>query len=57
MIVEAIVPQLFRNKKKASEIAKMCKRVQAKKDEVPTTPEMLEDYKKKLRHKRKESKE
>ena len=28
----------------------MCKRGQVKKDEVLTTPEMLEDYKKKPRH-------
>ena len=31
----------------------MCKRDQVKKDEVLTTPEMLEDYKKKPRHSKK----
>ena len=51
MIVEALAPQLSHNTKKAFKIAKkMCKRDQVKKDEVLTTPEMLEDYKKKPRH-------
>ena len=36
-IVETIAPQLSHNTKKAFKIAKMCKRVQAKKDEVLTT--------------------
>ena len=45
--MEAIGPQLYDNTKKAIKIAKkMCKRVQAKKDKVLTTPEMLEDFKK-----------
>ena len=51
MIAEALAPQLSHNTKKAFKIAKkMCKRDQVKKDEVLTTPEMLEDYKKKPRH-------
>ena len=49
--MEALAPQLSHNTKKAFKIAKkMCKRDQVKKDEVLTTPEMLEDYKKKHRH-------
>ena len=49
--MEALAPQLSHNTKKAFKIAKkMCKRDQVKKDEVLTTPEMLEDYKKKPRH-------
>ena len=34
----------------------MCKRDQVKKDEVLTTPEMLEDYKKKPRHSKQKQK-
>ena len=47
-----IAPQLSHDTKKAFKIAnnKMCKCVQAKKGEVLTTPEMLEDWKKKPRH-------
>ena len=49
--MEALAPQLSHNTNKALKIAKkMCKRDQGKKDEVLTTPEMLEDYKKKPRH-------
>ena len=49
--MEALAPQLSHNTKKAFKIAKkMCKRDQVKKEEVLTTPEMLEDYKKKPRH-------
>ena len=56
--MEAIAPQLSHNTKKAIKIAKkMCKRDQAKKSEVPTTPEMLEDYKKKPRHSKQKMKE
>ena len=48
--MEAIGPQLYHNTKKAIKIAmKMYKRVQAKKGKVLTTPEMLEDFKKKPR--------
>ena len=36
-IVETIVAQLSHNTKKAFKIAKMCKRVQVKKDKVLTT--------------------
>ena len=35
----------------------MCKRVQAEKGEVLTTPEMLQDYKKKPRHSKQEKKD
>ena len=46
-----IAPQLSHNTKKAFKIAKKkYKRVQAKKSKVLTTPEMLEDCKKKPRH-------
>ena len=56
--MEALAPQLSHNTKKAFEIAKkMCKRVQAKKGEVLTTPEMLQDYKKKPRHSKQEKKD
>ena len=49
--MEALAPKLSHNTKKAFKIAKkMCKRDQGNKDEVLTTPEMLEDYKKKPRH-------
>ena len=49
--MEAIAPQLSHNTKKAIQIAQnMCKLVQAKKGKFLTTPEMLEDYKKKPRH-------
>ena len=55
--MEAISPQLSHNTKKAFKIAKkMCKRDQVKKDEVLTTPEMLEDYKKKPRHSKQKKK-
>ena len=48
--MEAIGPQLYHNTKKTIKIAKkMCKRVPAKKGKVLTTPEMLEDFKKKPR--------
>ena len=51
--MEAIGPELYHNTKKAIKIAKkMCKRVQAKKGKVLTTPEMLEDFKKKPRQRR-----
>ena len=36
-IVETIAPQLYHNTKKAFKIAKMCKRVQAKKDKALIT--------------------
>ena len=56
--MEALALQLSHNTKKAFEIAKkMCKCVQAKKSEVLTTPEMLQDYKKKPRHSKQEKKD
>ena len=39
------------------QIGKMCKRVQAKKGEVLTTPEMLEECKMKPRHRKKKQKQ
>ena len=55
--MKALASQLSHNTKKAFEIAKkMCKRVQAKKGEVLTTPETLQDYKKKPRHSKQKKK-
>ena len=55
--MEAIAPQPSHNTKKAVKIAKKrCKRVLAKGDEVLTTPEVLEGYKKKPRHSKQKKK-
>ena len=55
--MEAIAPQLSHNTKKAIQIAQnMCKLVQAKKGKFLTTPEMLEDYKKKPRQSKQKKK-
>ena len=55
--MKAIAPQLSHNTKKAFRIAKkMCKRDQAKKGEVLTTPEIMEDYKKQPRHSKQKKK-
>ena len=55
--MEPIAPQLSHSTKKAFKVPKkMCKQVQAKKGEVITNPEMLEDYKEKAGHSKQKKK-